>query len=93
MRCADIAEQRPEDRYALHDDGACDFGGVPDGRHTKAPEVPFVLGITFVFPLRSNRRLDGNDHALLQASDSLRSGRWVAGTEYQRHYDAESNLL
>lgn len=58
-----VPDQRAQHWNALNNDGANDFGGVPDVRMRVTPEIPFVLGIAAVFPTSSNCGDDGDNHS------------------------------
>lgn len=59
----DVAEKWSQHWDALDDDGANDFGGVPDIRVCVAPKVPFILRVAAVFPASSDCGDDGDDHS------------------------------
>ena len=91
--CADFYDQRPQHRYALYNDGACNFGRVPDRWHAETPEVPFIFGVAQELPVCSNCWFDCDDHALSQALDTVRSVERAAKVRYQRHDHTKSDFL
>lgn len=58
-----VANEWSQNRNALDDDGADDFGRVPDVRVRVAPEIPFIFRVAAVFPTSSDGGDDGDNHS------------------------------